>query len=179
MSYSLVENLKKEALPVNRVCRVLGVSRSGYYGAAKAQAAAPKACTTSVHLKAAFAASGCTYGSRRLCTALQAQGLTVGRYRVRQLMRANLLRLVWRRKFIHTTDSKHAMPVSESVLDRQFARELPNQAWVSDITYIRTRSGWLYLAVVLDLHSRKVVGWASAPGMPATLVCAALQMAIT
>ena len=178
MSYSLVENLKKEALPVNQVCRVLGVSRSGYYSAAKARAAAPKVCVASVHLKAAFAASGCTYGSRRLCTALQAQGLAVGRYRVRRLMRANLLRSVWRCKFIHTTDSKHTMPISDNVLDRQFARELPNQAWVSDITYIRTQSGWLYLAVVLDLHSRKVVGWALASGMPATLVCAALQMAI-
>ncbi len=70
------------------------------------------------------------------------------------------------------------MAVSGNVLNRQFARARPNQAWVSDITYIRTKSGWLYLATVLDLHSRKIVGWAMAPGMPAALVCAALQMAI-
>ena len=94
------------------------------------------------------------------------------------LMRAHQLRSIWRRKFIHTTDSKHTMPVAANVLDRQFTKALPNQAWVSDITYIRTRSGWLYLAAVLDLHSRKIVGWAMAPQMPATLVCAALQMAI-
>jgi len=73
-----------------------------------------------VHLKAAFAASGRTYGNRRLCAALQSQGLTIGRYRVRSLMRANQLRSVWRRKFIHTTDSRHTLPVSGNVLDRQF-----------------------------------------------------------
>ena len=145
------------------------MSRSGYYSAAIAARAAPKVYAASVHLKAAFAASGRTYGSRRLCAALQAQGLPIGRHRVRSLMRVNQLRSVWRRKFVHTTDSKHAMPVAENVLDRQFARASPNEAWVSDITYIRTRSGWLYLAAVLDLHSRKIVVWAMAAQMPATL----------
>jgi putative transposase len=109
---------------------------------------------------------------------LQLRGITIGRHRVRSLMRLHKLRSVWRRKFIHTTDGKHTMAVSNNVLDRQFARALPNQAWVSDITYIRTRSGWLYLAAVLDLHSRKIVGWAMSNAMPAALVCAALQMAI-
>lgn len=93
-------------------------------------------------------------------------------------MRANGLRPVWKRKFVHTTNSRHTMPVSPNVLARQFDQSLPNQAWVCDITYIRTRSGGLYLAAVLDLHARKIVGWAMAPEMPATLVCAALQMAI-
>jgi transposase InsO family protein len=162
MSYALIGDLHKKAIAVSKACRVLGVSRSGYYNAAKSGRTAPKACTASVHLKAAFAASGRTYGSRRLCAALQSQGLPIGRHRVRSLMRANQLRSIWRRKFIHTTDSKHAMPIAANVLDRQFARPLPNQAWVSDITYIRTRSGWLYLAAVLDLHSRKIVGWAMA-----------------
>ena len=178
MSHALIDDFKKKAVPVKQACCALGVSRSGYYSAAKASLVAPKVCSASVHLKAAFAASGRTYGSRRLCTALQSRGITIGRHRVRSLMRANQLRSVWRRKFIHTTDSKHTMPVAANVLDRRFARVLPNQAWVSDITYIRTRSGWLYLAAVLDLHSRKIVGWAMAPAMPAALVCAALQMAI-
>ncbi|WP_327082804.1 IS3 family transposase [Polaromonas sp. CG_9.5] len=177
MSHALIGDLKKAA-PVAQACRVLGISRSGYYSAAKSRLTVPKVCAASVHLKAAFAASGRTYGSRRLCAALQSQGLSIGRHRVRSLMRANQLSSLWRRKFIHTTDSKHTMPVTGNVLDRQFTRALPNQAWVSDITYIRTRSGWLYLAAVLDLHSRKIVGWAMAPRMPATLVCAALQMAI-
>ena len=106
------------------------------------------------------------------------RGQPMGRHRVRTLMRLNGLRPVWRRKFVHTTDSKHGMAVSPNVLDRQFEQTLPNQVWVADITYIRTRSGWLYLAAVLDLHSRKIVGWAMANAMPAALVCAALQMAI-
>jgi transposase InsO family protein len=181
MSYQLVEDLHKKAVPavaVSQACRILEVSRSGYYAAAKRRRAAPAACAASVHLKAAFASSGRTYGSRRLRTALRTLGVTMGRHRVRSLMRAHGLRSVWKRKFVHTTDSKHTMPVSPNVLARQFDRPLPNQAWVCDITYLRTRSGWLYLAAVLDLHSRKIVGWAMAPGMPAALVCAALQMAI-
>ena len=178
MSYQLIEDLQQKAVTVSQACRTLEVSRSGYYAAAKRRRTAPVMCAASVHLKAAFAASGRTYGSRRLRTALHMSGVTMGRHRVRSLMRANGLRSVWKRKFVHTTDSKHTMPVSANVLARQFEQPLPNQAWVSDITYIRTRSGWLYLAAVLDLYSRKIVGWAMAPEMPVTLVCTALQMAI-
>ncbi len=178
MSYDLIDELKKKAYTVESTCRVLGVSRSGYYAACKRRAAQPAVCATSAHLKAAFAEAGSTYGSRRLCAALSKRGLTVGRYRVRRLMREHHLRPVWKRKFVHTTDSKHGMPVSVNLLARRFNPTQANRAWVSDITYIRTRSGWLYLAVVLDLYSRKVVGWAMAPDMPASLVCAALQMAI-
>ena len=178
MSYQLVEQLQKKAIPVSQACRVLQVSQAGYYAARMRSRQVPRICTDSVHLKAAFAASGRAYGSRRLCAALQQQGVTMGRHRVRTLMRANGLRPVWRRKFVHTTDSRHTLPVSPNVLARQFEQSKRDQAWVCDITYIRTRSGWLYLAAVLDLHSRKIVGWAMAPEMPATLVCAALQMAI-
>jgi transposase InsO family protein len=178
MSYQLVEQLHKKAVTVERLCRVLGVSRSGYYGARQRAKLAPKACLVSTQLKAEFAASGKVYGSRRLGAVLRAQGLYIGRHRVRRLMRENRLRALWRRKFVHTTDSGHALPVSANVLARRFNPSGPNQAWVSDITYIRTRSGWLYLAVVLDLYARKVVGWAMAPTMHAELVCAALQLAI-
>ena len=178
MSYQLVEQLHKKAVPVGRLCRVLGVSRSGYYGSRQRAKLAPKACLVSTQLKAEFAASGKVYGSRRLSAVLCAQGLLIGRHRVRRLMREHGLRALWRRKFVHTTDSGHALPVSANVLARRFNPSGPNQAWVSDITYIRTRSGWLYLAVVLDLYARKVVGWAMAPTMHAELVCAALQLAI-
>ena len=178
MSYQLVEQLHKKAVPVGRLCRVLGVSRSGYYGCRQRAKLAPKACLVSTQLKAEFAASGKVYGSRRLSAVLCAQGLRIGRHRVRRLMREHGLRPLWRRKFVHTTDSGHALPVSANVLARRFNPSGPNQAWVSDITYIRTRSGWLYLAVVLDLYARKVVGWAMAPTMHAELVCAALQLAI-
>ena len=184
MSYQLVESLQKKACPrvaVSQSCRVLEVSRSGYYANAAAHKqclAEPLVCAASVHLKAAFVASHKAYGSRRLRTAMAERGLVMGRHRVRTLMRINGLRPVWRRKFVHTTDSKHGLAVSAHVLNRQFEQALPNQVWVCDITYIRTRSGWLYLAAVLDLHSRKIVGWAMAAAMPAALVCAALQMAI-
>lgn len=178
MSYQLIENLQKKAVPISQACRTLQVSRAGYYAAVKRRQAPVTTCADSVHLKAAFAASGRTYGSRRLRTALQSRGITMGRHRIRSLMRANSLRPVWRRKFVHTTDSRHNLPVAGNVLARQFEQAAPNQAWVSDITYIRTRSGWLYLAAVLDLYSRKIVGWAMAPEMPASLVCQALQMAI-
>jgi transposase InsO family protein len=178
MSYQLVEQLHKKAVPVGRLCRVLGVSRSGYYGSRQHAKLAPKACLVSTQLKAEFAASGKIYGSRRLSAVLCAQGLRTGRHRVRRLMREHGLRALWRRKFVRTTDSGHALPVSANVLARRFNPSGPNQAWVSDITYIRTRSGWLYLAVVLDLYARKVVGWAMAPTMHAELVCAALQLAI-
>lgn len=178
MSYQLVEQLHKKAVPVGHLCRVLGVSRSGYYGCRQRAKLAPKACLVSTQLKAEFAASGKVYGSRRLSAVLCAQGLRTGRHRVRRLMREHGLRALWRRKFVHTTDSGHALPVSANVLARRFNPSGPNQAWVSDITYIRTRSGWLYLAVVLDLYARKVVGWAMAPTMHAELVCAALQLAI-
>jgi putative transposase len=96
------------------------------------------------------------------------------RFKVRRLKRTNGLRPGWRRKFVHPTHSKHTLPLSPHVLARQFEKPRPNLAWV----YIRTRSGWRYLAAVMDLHARKIVGWAMAPEMPATRVCTALQMAI-
>lgn len=178
MSFELVEQLQQKAVPVNQMCRLLGVSRSGYYTARKRDQVQPVVCEASVHLKAAFAASGGAYGSRRLRTAVASRGIVIGIYRLRRLMRKHGLRSVWKRKFVHTTDSKHALPISPNVLNRQFNPSRPNLAWVADITYIRTRSGWLYLAVVLDLFARKVVGWAMAPDMQATLVCRALQLAI-
>ena len=154
MSYQLVGDLQKKACPkgavtVSQACRLLDVSRSGYYanvGAHKQRLGSPAVCAASVHLKAAFAASHKAYGSRRLATAMAERGLAMGRHRVRALMRLNGIRPVWRRKFVHTTHSKHTMAVSTNVLNRQFAQALPNQVWVCDIAYIRTRSGWLYLA---------------------------------
>ena len=168
-------------MQVTQACRVLEVSRSGYYAhkaSIKQRLIAPAVCSASVHLKAAFAASQRAYGSRRLRTAMAKRGMAMGCHRVRTLMRLNGLRPVWRRKFIHTTDSRHTMAVSANVLNRQFEQEVSNTAWVCGITYIRAKSGWLYLAAVLDLHWRKLVGWAMSPAMPAALVCAALQMAI-
>ena len=135
-------------------------------------------CKATVHVRAAFTASHQSYGSRRLVTALSNRGVSVGRFKVRRLMRQAGLRPVWKRKFVHTTDSKHDLPIAPNILARQFNPAAVNIAYVSDITYIRTGAGWLYLAVVIDLFSRKVVGWAMAPSMPAKLVCDALHMAL-
>ena len=177
MSYQLVSQLQEKATPVQHSCRVLEVSRSAYYEARR-RAAKPVLCKSSVHLKAAFTASHQSYGSRRLVTELTTQGIQIGRYKTRRLMRQTGLKPVWQRKFVHTTDSNHDLPVAANILNRRFNPAAPNVAYVTDITYIRTRSGWLYLAIVLDLFSRKIVGWAMAPKMPAELVCAALRMAI-
>jgi putative transposase len=177
MSYRLVFELQTKAIPVEQSCRLLTVSRSGYYDS-RHRSAKPLLCKAGIHLKAAFTASHQSYGSRRLVTALERQGIGIGRYKVRSLMRQAGLKPVWKRKFIHTTDSKHHLPIAENILARQFNPERPNTAYVTDITYIRTGTGWLYLAIVLDLYSRKIVGWAMAPGMPAELVCSALHMAI-
>lgn len=176
MKYQLIDQWQKKA-EIVQVCRVLNVSRSGYY-ARKMRLKTPTICATTVHLKAAFASSGRSYGSRRLVSALRAKGIHIGRYKVRSLMRQSCLRPVWKKKFINTTDSKHGLPVAENILDRKFNPGLPNRAWSSDITYIRTRTGWLYLAVVMDLFSRKIVGWAMSRTMSADLVCDALKMAI-
>ena len=111
-------------------------------------------------------------------TELSNRGIVAGRFKIRSLMRQAGLKPVWKRKFVHTTDSKHDLPVAANVLARHFNPAAPNRAYVSDITYIRAGAGWLYLAVVIDLFSRKVVGWAMAPTMPAKLVCDALDMVV-
>lgn len=163
---------------ISQLGRVFGVSRTGLYSALTRHAKPRSVCSQAVQLQAVFAASGCTYGTRRLSAALKQAGLSVGRHKARALMQAHGLRACWRRKFIHTTDSKHSLPVADNVLNRKFDPEQANRVWAGDITYIRTSSGWLYLAVVIDLFSRKVVGWALQPHMQASLVCEALSMAV-
>ncbi|QBG85051.1 IS3 family transposase [Xanthomonas oryzae] len=172
----VIDQWQKKA-GTTRLCRLLDVSRSGVH-AARRRRRAPRACSLTAPLQAAFQASGGNDASRRLCAALQGQGLAVGRYRVRGLMKHPGLKARWKRKFVHATDSRHDLPVAANLLDRRFNPSAPDHAWVADITSIRTERGWLYLAAVLDLYSRKIVGWAMAPNMPAELVCTALQMAI-
>lgn len=179
MRYQVIHQLQQKAISVHALCSAMEVSRSGYYAHLKSQESGVPICATSRHLKAAFEVSGGTYGSRRLQTSLHNKGLKVGRHRIRTLMKRHQMHVVWKRKFIHTTDSRHDLPIAQNQLNRQFEQNEPNRAWVADITYIRTWSGWLYLAAVLDLYSRKIVGWAMAPHMHAELVCDALQMALT
>ncbi|AKJ99444.1 transposase [Pseudomonas sp. Cab53] len=178
MIHQLVHQVQCKAYPVARICRVLRISRSGFYEARQRRLKPKPVCSVSAQLKAAFVSNEHCYGSRRLVKALRDTGVSVGRNKVRRLMKQQDLRPIWKRKFVHTTDSNHNFPVAENLLNRQFNPERINQSWVADITYIRTRSGWLYLAAVMDLYSRKIVGWAMAPHMRAELVCSAMQLAI-
>lgn len=117
------------------------------------------------------------YGSPRIHAALKAQGEICSRKRVARLMKSNQIQAQHKRKFKATTDSHHALPIFPNLLAQNFKAQKPNQIWTADITYCRTQEGWLYLAVVLDIYSRKIVGWALSDRMTADLVCKAFLMA--
>ena len=166
--------------PVTAMCRVLKVSRSGYY-AWRLRPESPKIGQdrrTAVLIAAIQAMVKRVYGTPRMHRELTARGEKIGRRRVARLMKENGLQSRCRRKFRVTTKSNHAHSVAPDRLQRNFTPEGPNQAWVADITYIWTREGWLYLAVVLDLYSRMVVGWKLGERMTRGLVVEALQMAV-
>ena len=151
---------EKATFPIDLLCSVLGVSRAGFYATRRRPVPARRRedQQLAVHVAAAHAASRGRYGSPRVYRELQAQGHEVGRHRVARLMREQGLRARAKRRFQRTTDSQHGLPVAANVLDRQFTATTPNTAWVSDITYLWTREGWLYLVVILDLFSRRIVG---------------------
>lgn len=162
------------------MCRVLAVSRSGYY-AWCARPLSPRAQADQqlgLAIRAVHAASRRTYGSPRVQAELGAQGWRCGRHQVARLMRAAGLAGQHRRRGRGTTDSGHAFPVVANTLARQFAVARPNQVWAADLTYVPTDEGWLYLAVVLDLASRRVVGWAMQARLTEAVALAALRMAL-
>ena len=172
--------------PIPLMCRVLGVSPSGFYAAQQRAQHPPSArrqreLALRLRVRAAHAESGRTYGAPRVHAELRATGERVAKKRVARLMREDGLAATRkRRRPPPTTDSAPGAPVAPNRLARQFApTATPNRVWVSDITYVPTREGWLYLAVVLDLASRRVVGWAMRPTLETPLVLAALQMALT
>lgn len=166
--------------PVQVMCEVLGVSRSGYYAwasrAESARAAADRALAAEI--RAAHAASRGRYGSPRVHAELRTHGRRVGRKRVARLMRGMGLAARRRRRFRRTTDSSHAFPIAPNLLGRNFTAEAPDRVWLADLTYIWTAEGWLYLAAVLDICTRRVVGWAMADHLGHELALAALDMAI-
>ena len=156
------------------------VSRSAYYAwaaASESKKAAHDKELTAV-ITSIFTQNRAVYGTRRLKKVLEKQGETVSRRRIGRLMQQAQLRCKTKRRFKATTDSKHTLPIAPNQLDRQFNVDSPDQAYVGDITYISTAEGWLYLAVVIDLYSRHVVGWSMADNMKTTLVNDALIMAI-
>jgi putative transposase len=167
--------------PIVLMCRVLSVSRAGYY-AAQGRAPSTRAIADAqlvVTITDTFRRCHCRYGAPRIHRALRAAGTRVGAKRVARLMRTAGLQARRRRRFAVTTDSAHALPLADNVVAREFAvGGAVNTVWVSDTTYIPTREGWLYLAVVLDLASRFVVGWATSAQNDTALVLAALQRAV-
>jgi transposase InsO family protein len=171
---------EKAAFPVTVLCRTLAVSRAGFYAAqARPPAARARAdAQLAVEIAAIHGESRQRYGSPRVHAELRARGQGVSRKRVARLMRHRGLAARRRRRFRVTTDSRHAFPVAANVLARQFAAPAPDTVWVTDITYIPTGEGWLYLAVILDLCSRGIVGWAMSERITRQLPLDALGMAL-
>jgi putative transposase len=167
--------------PVRLMCRVLGVSASGYY-AWRSRPESPRAVANRdllERIRRIHVAHHGRYGSPRMHAALRAQGDQASRGRVERLMRRHGIRALARRRFRPTTtDSRHQLPIAPNLLQQKFMASVPNRVWLADITYIPTGEGWLYLAAVLDLATRKVVGWAMRDHMRTELTLGALIMAI-
>ena len=180
MRFAFVE-AEKAWFPVTMMCRVLEVSRAGFY----AWRGRPEAVRViedrrlAVEVASIHAESRQRYGSPRVHAELRERGKKASRKRVARLMRQQGLRARHKRRFRTTTDSAHEFPVAPNRLKRNFEVDAPNTAWVTDITYIWTQEGWLYLAVILDLFSRRVVGWAMSERITRKLALAALTMALS
>lgn len=180
MRYDFIRQQKK-VYPITLLCRVMKVSRSGFYNyldylPSRAQPD-PTQRALEERMKTIFKESKDTYGTRRIVKELVSQGYQIGRYRVRTLMRKLGLKAKTPKRYKVTTDSKHAYPVAPNLVNRQFDIDAPNKVWASDITYLWTLEGWSYLAVVMDLHSRQIIGWAIDKHMKAQLTLDALAMA--
>ena len=181
MKYAWIEQ-HRDSYSVTLMCRLLGVSRSGWH-AARVRPAAARAQTDgqlTEEIRRRQHKHRGRYGRRRMRRELSTVlGRPINEKRVGRLMRESDLQSRKRRRFrVVTTDSKHAHPVAPNVLARDFAATAPNQKWLADLTYVPTAEGWLYLALILDLFSRKFVGWAMSDSMPQELTLEALQMAL-
>ncbi len=171
---------EKANFPVTVMTRVLDVSCSGYYRWAKAKPCEQglQDCRLAADVRSIHEEHKGRYGSPRIHRELRARGQRVGRKRVARLMREQGLKGRSPKRFRRTTDSRHSDRIAPNVLERDFCTDAPNTAWVGDITYIPTRQGWLYLAVLLDLFSRRVVGWALSDTIDTQLALDALDMAV-
>ena len=172
--------INENQFPIGMMCRMLSVSRSGYYPW-KQQPISDRSRANQLltdDIKRVFDDEKGRPGSPRITQRLQAEGKSTGRHRLAKIMRDNGWRAKAAKKYKATTNSNHSLPVAPNLLEQNFEADSPDQKWVSDITTIWTDEGWLYLAVVLELYSRRVIGWAIAERMTAALVCNALLMAL-
>lgn len=178
MKYAWIER-NRDQYTVSQLCRVLSVSRSGYcqWRKRSPSSRARENASLDARIAVIYRESKGSYGRPRITRALHQQGVHVGSERVRRSLLRQGLRPVYRRPYKITTDSNHKLEVAPNVLNRRFDGWQPNEAWVADITYVATARGWLYLAAVLDLASRKVVGWSMSDRVDANLVCQALKSA--
>jgi putative transposase len=178
MKFSFVAK-HREAWPVNMVCEALGVSRSGFYAWLN-RPRSQRSLDDEVlgrQVRQSFLGSDRTYGSRRVWHDVLALGRSCGLHRIERLMREQALRARPRRRGL-PKDLGERSAIADNILDRQFAASAPNQKWVADFTYIWTAEGWLYAAAVLDLFSRRIVGWSMQDSMTSQLVADALMMAV-
>lgn len=166
--------------PIRLMCRALAVSPAGYYAWCTRPEShrAVRNRALLVTIRVIHRASRATYGSPSIWDALLKQGHDVGKHRVARLMRAEGIRAKTVKKWRATTQSNHRLPVAENTLNRQFMVEAPNRVWAGDLTYVWTTEGWLYLAVILDLYSRRVIGWAMGHRLTVDLAEQALTMAL-
>jgi putative transposase len=183
VKYAIIQRHRR-VWPIRVQCRVLQVSVSGYHQhLARSREIAQRRHLSDeallVHIRAAYAENRGAYGWPRIWRQLRAQGIRVGKQRVQRLMQEHGIQARGKRRFrVMTTDSRHDLPIAPNRLDRNFTVAAPNTAWSGDITYIATEEGWLYLAVVIDLFSRQVVGWSMRSDMRSNLVIDALEMAL-
>ena len=178
MKYAWIEEYRDQ-FSVTRMCRQLGVSRTGYcqWRTRPASERSMANAALDAQVAAMHAGSQRSYGRPRIVRGLREQGIQVSHERVRNSLKRQDLRPVYKRPYRVTTDSAHDKPIAPNVLDRCFDGWRVNQAWVADITYIATGEGWLYLAVIMDLASRRIVGWSMSERIKADLVCQALKSA--
>jgi putative transposase len=162
------------------LCRVLGVERSGYYAWLEREPAARtvRQAQLAVQVRAVHQASGETYGSPRVHRELQGQGETVSATTVAKAMKEAGIRGQQKKRFKTTTDSKHTEQIAPNLLKRDFTATAPNEVWVTDVTAVRSHRGWVYLAVILDLFARRVVGWATSENNDSALALTALRKAV-
>ena len=181
MKYAFIHR-HRQAFSIQRMCHVVGVARSGYYAWRQREgASSPKRSQQAIidqHVAKAYHQRKGRSGAPRLTLDLRDDGMPINRKTVAASLQRQGLRAKAARKFKATTNSRHSLPVAPNLLEQNFTASAPNQKWVGDITYLATGEGWLYLAVLIDLYSRKVVGWAMSERMTADLVCDALQMAL-